>query len=543
MKYFLFLFAILFIGLSFKPTNQSRNFDFHFVKDDISLTEKSNQQLSDVAKYAQQFETFNLSIEVPPNNDEELNRDRLDKLLFELENLDLSVERILFYSSKDHLPDNLKDLANRNSIRLTVDEIISDEIIVSRTEQPTKETITLDSKKSTEIKIQKWAKPVVNYQKNVKRFTINNYAKSSLKTADGSFIEIEPESFVFEDGSIVSTPITVETKYANTKNISILDELTTTFENGILESRGMMYVNATANGKQLKLVKGKAIEINIKTKTFENSFQAFQGRRNLSNGQMDWLLDDNETKLKDYDKKYKYYKYEKISAEKQAGFIKFRDEQIQSWEDRGYTKKQIKTRLKSAELSIRKREKYKMDYYKKRSFHTNNYEKETLRKKDYDLIRKNEKNNPNRYSTEHKIGVPEYEFIEYEKKKNPKITNTFYVASSMSLGWCNIDRLLKLNEDKPPCDLIVKAGEDENIKIVFDEYFVVLKGMPHKDGFIFKNVPQGVGITVLSATKLDDGSIKFAKTKTELSNKTINLSDYSTISSDDFITFIEKLTV
>jgi hypothetical protein len=505
------------------------------------LTEKSNRQLSEVAKYVQKFKTSNLSIEVPPNDDEELNRVRLDELLFELDNLDLSVERILFYSTGDHLSDDLKTLAAKSAIRLTIEEVIEKPNIT-----PIVENIsTLEKKETTEIEMPKWAKPVVDYKNNIKKFIINNYTSSKLKTADGSFIKIEAESFVFLDGSIVSTPIEIETKFAKTKNIAILDELTTTFGDKILESRGMMYVNATSNGKQLKLAEGKELEINIKTKAVENDFQAFQGIRNTSNGNMDWLLDDKIINIKKSTNKYKYYKYEKISAEKRAEFVAFRNEQIQHWQDLDVSKKKIKARLKSADQFAKRRDKQKKEYYKKRSNYTTNddrfYSNKRLRKKDYDLVKKSAKNNPNRYSKKYKIGVPRYEFVEYENKS--RWTPSFYAMNSRSLGWCNIDRVLEFNKEKPPCDLIVKASKNENIKIVFDNYFVVLRGMPHKDGFIFKNLPQGLGITVLSANKLDDGNIKFAKTKTELSNKTINLSDYSTISSEDFTTFIEKLTV
>jgi len=70
-----------------------------------------------------------------------------------------------------------------------------------------------------------------------------------------------------------------------------------------------------------------------------------------------------------------------------------------------------------------------------------------------------------------------------------------------------------------------------------------LKGKPHEDGFIFENLPQGLGITVISATKLADETIKFANTKTELSNKKVDLSDYVITSSEKFIQFVEGLSV
>lgn len=544
MKNFLFLFSILFIGTSFKPTHQSKTFDFQFIKNDILLTEKSNQQLLEVAEYTKRFNAFNLSIEVPPNLDEDLNRGRLDELLVELDNLNLSVERILFYSSSQHLSDDLKNLENKSIIRLTVEEIVHDDFIISQNKKSLNEFQTLENKITKEVEIPKWAEPVIDYQKNTKEFSISNFAKSRLRTRDGSIIRIEPESFVYSDGSIVSEPITVITKYATTKNIAILEELTTIAGNEILESRGMMYINAFANGQQLQLA--KPIKIEIEVQAIEENFQPFQGNRNVNTGIMNWTLDNETMSLinQALAKRYKYYKYEKISDEKRAEFIAYRNERIDLWKEKGYDKKRIKQRLKSAKKYARNREKSKKSYYKKRSLYTNNYDYDKRKRKDFDLVRKSSKSTANVITNKYKLGIPKYEFVEYEKVLPPGAKEGLFIISSSAMGWHNIDRIMRrFRAIGPPCDLIVKADKDENVKIVFDNFFTVLKGIPHKDGFIFKGVPEGASITVLSATKLDDGNIKFAQTKTKISTQTIYLSNYTTVSSERYTRIIEKMVI
>ena len=544
MKKYLFLLTILFIGSSFKPTNQVRIFDFHFEANEIELTKKSFKQIEQLVEYLKDIDKSVLSLEVIPSTNKELDRDRYDELTFLLEEQGLDVERVLFYSSVEHVSEELKSLANKDVIRLSVEAIVEERI--SQTA-----SVKAISKKSTDDEqtingLPEWAAPIVqNYQNNAENFTIYNNAASRLKLADGSIIEIEAGTFVFEDGSPVDSPIEIETKIATNKIDAIFEELSTTFMDDILESRGMIFINAMSRRRQLRLAQGRTIAINVRTQDAEPNFQSFQGRRNSEDGTMNWTLNENRVKPITNEHWFKYYKLEKLSEEKRQEFIEYRKEQISLWEERGLSEEKIKNKLKRAKYHAKKRNKKVKERYKKKYKYLNENterKRDKAKRKDFNLVRKSSRRNPNRYSSMHKIGMPKYEFVEYPRKTK-RISRRYYRMNARGLGWTNIDRKLFEKREKTPktrCDIIVHTRENENVKIIFDDYFVVLKGKKRKQKYKFKNLPRGERITIIAAKITEDNQIKYTSRKTRVSNKEMKLYNYQTGNQNDFIDFVNK---
>lgn len=77
----------------------------------------------------------------------------------------------------------------------------------------------------------------------------------------GTHLFVEKNSFIFEDGTPVKSKVSIEMKEFYDKKTILLAGLATQTANGFLESGGMLHLQATAEGKKVKLKKEIAIEM------------------------------------------------------------------------------------------------------------------------------------------------------------------------------------------------------------------------------------------------------------------------------------------
>lgn len=108
-------------------------------------------------------------------------------------------------------------------------------------------------KAETENKIpEKIEFPKINY-------TIASSNDTTIFGPQGTRIFIGSNSFQFADGSPANDSITIELKEFYTKTDIILAELSTSSDNGLLETGGMIYLNATSHGQELEIKEDKKI--------------------------------------------------------------------------------------------------------------------------------------------------------------------------------------------------------------------------------------------------------------------------------------------
>ena len=511
MKKYLLFTLILLISSSFKPTSDFV-FDLHFEPSESLLSENSYQLLDEAARLALMAEYgYQLGLEIFTTDEESLNRERVDEILDYLADKQVKIDKILYYSDLKHIPEDVKLMKDWNFVRLNLIH-----------KQPL--TVAADTKKDdkTQNAIPKWAEKVVDYQKNEEHFEVSNFAIINIKTADGSSVKFEPESFVFENGAPVTDPIKITTKYATTKDAAFLEDLTTVSNGELLESQGMMYVNATANGRQLRLKEGTSFEIRIKSTELKNDFQAFNGTRNKEDGQINWFLaNDKKVELKRESDDYHFYKLERMSNSDIKALEAKRELIIENWRKRGVSKKNIRKRLAKYKKQTKERDK-------------------RLRKRRKSIRRHKDKKQPVLRKSQI-LGQTKYHYVEYEKEFKNNNYN-FYQMKSNVLGWSNIDKLMEKKDEKPPCDLLVKANDKTNVKVVFSDYFGVFTGILNENGFIFPNFPSTLRVTIVAAEKLPNGQIRFAYEKTRLEDKTVTLTNYKTVSEAEFISFVKKLS-
>jgi hypothetical protein len=112
-------------------------------------------------------------------------------------------------------------------------------------------------------------------------FTINSNRDTSLISENGTIYRIYGNSFKSADGLVIKSPIDIEIKEALSPIDFVMANLTTlTVDNQLLESGGMIYINATANGEQLQLSKNSEIGIMLPHDSVDEDMQIYEGSAN-----------------------------------------------------------------------------------------------------------------------------------------------------------------------------------------------------------------------------------------------------------------------
>jgi hypothetical protein len=106
-------------------------------------------------------------------------------------------------------------------------------------------------------------------------FNVSNNDEQDIYCELGTYIHIDSGSFVFLDGSPVTTPVKFEVKEFYDKKTVLLAGLATNTKNGFLESGGMLHLEATSNGKKVKLQK----EIDIEMPTYNTDTKSKKGMK------------------------------------------------------------------------------------------------------------------------------------------------------------------------------------------------------------------------------------------------------------------------
>ncbi|WP_375561169.1 hypothetical protein ACE193_01025 [Bernardetia sp. OM2101] len=119
-------------------------------------------------------------------------------------------------------------------------------------------------------------------------FVIDSDKDQHIFGEKGTHILIEKKSFVFEDGTPVKSKVNVELKEFYDKKTILLAGLATQTRNGFLESGGMIHVQATAEGKKVKLKKEITIEMpTLNTKVSSQEEMKVYFASNNSNSSLD----------------------------------------------------------------------------------------------------------------------------------------------------------------------------------------------------------------------------------------------------------------
>jgi hypothetical protein len=118
-------------------------------------------------------------------------------------------------------------------------------------------------------------------------FAINASKQNKIKAVNGTEISIPADAFTFEDGTIAKGKIEFTVKEALQTDDILLTGLTTVSDGKLLQTGGMVYIEASINGKKLKIANDKNIEISMPAKKMVAGMELFYGEKTKS-GSVNW---------------------------------------------------------------------------------------------------------------------------------------------------------------------------------------------------------------------------------------------------------------
>jgi hypothetical protein len=118
-------------------------------------------------------------------------------------------------------------------------------------------------------------------------FLIQSSNDTVITSQSGSILIFHKNSFVDNNGTLINGLIEIEFKEILDKADIIFSGLTTTSNGKILESGGMIYINANSNGQTVELSDSGKIGFAIQTDSIMPEMQIFKGQ--LQQDNMNWI--------------------------------------------------------------------------------------------------------------------------------------------------------------------------------------------------------------------------------------------------------------
>jgi outer membrane protein OmpA-like peptidoglycan-associated protein len=124
-------------------------------------------------------------------------------------------------------------------------------------------------------------------QDNLQTFYIEPAQNCTITARNGTTIAIAAGSLTYPDGTIPTSTITLQLREALSTADILLENLHTVSNGQILETGGMVYLAAQANGKNLEVKSGSNLQISLPTTKVQNGMELFYGKQN-ANKTINW---------------------------------------------------------------------------------------------------------------------------------------------------------------------------------------------------------------------------------------------------------------
>ena len=359
------------------------------------------------------------------------------------------------------------------------------------------------------------------FQKTPQIFTIDQKNDTTLFCSEGTIIKISRSSFVYEDDDSnepVEVVINVR-EYYKTDDI-IFANLSTRSGDSILETGGMIFIEAVSGKRKCKLKEDTQFEISFPYELMKQNMQLFTGE--FKNGNIDWIA--TQPLFRDFVVNSEKPEFPGGLARLQQ-FLNDNIEYPDSIAEKGHLRLTVSFMLDSLGNVLNPA----INDSPFKSFNEavlkafSKMPKWKPAKMVGRSIRVFLKQQVLFYSS---LALERTEDSFYKLKFEETLSDTSineiatveirrYIFSSSKLGWINCDRFY--NNGNPKIDLLVKTNSypDVDVKIVFHNFKGVLDGTGTSLGYIFKGVPIGENITVIAiARQKDKNFISLTEAKT-----------------------------
>jgi TonB family protein len=388
------------------------------------------------------------------------------------------------------------------------------------------------------------------YEKPAQTFILKANEDKTITCKEGTKITVKSNSFITETGKLVKGDIIFQvTEFYKTSDI-LLANLTTTSNNDILETGGMVYIEAISNGEKCQLKKEATIEIAFPTKDKKDDMQLFNGQ--WSKEIINWTVESTTDLNKVYssasvdeipsfpggEKKMmeflsKQIKYPQSALEQgiqgvvYIGFIVSRDGTLENIR----VLRGVHPTLDEPALSaVKLMPKWKPGKQKDEFVNVQFALPVSFRSRDGEF-----KTNNVQYAKDFESKTTD------ENLQEAKISEiSQYIFSTSKLGWINCDRFYK--DDSPKIDYFVNIGSAKNvdIKIVFNDINSILTGWMNKGNYTFSSVPIGHSVTLV-ALKYENNQYYLAIKRTKIGKDGEPPLDFEPVTMERLKTEMERL--
>ena len=122
----------------------------------------------------------------------------------------------------------------------------------------------------------------------LQEFTLEPGKGSVIEGKAGTKVWIPANALAFADGRLPSSPITFRIKESYAYSDMIIDGLSTHSDDRLLETGGMVYLEAEAAGQKLALSKGQEMAVSLPTEQLKEGMQLFMGEQSADGQLSNW---------------------------------------------------------------------------------------------------------------------------------------------------------------------------------------------------------------------------------------------------------------
>lgn len=453
-----------------------------------------------------------------------------------------------------------------------------------------------DKRKERNIPVDSIAKIESVLSPSAENFEIHTNEENVLKAKKGTSIYIPANIFQFEDGTEPKEPIKIEIKECFSLSDMIFENLHTISGDKILETNGMIHLNAEVNGKKLFVKKGKAFVVGFPKNGLDKEMDLFYEFK-LNDSVKTWVPDYKFFETKSAQEMVVEIDSLDLIGEDTGYEIEYPIEMTDDLYDYGYwislrtaTFDEIKL-LGRGETVVEYIENPKnIDSVNALSFYKNNWRADF----DFYIDKKGKMYNirPNkdigikynkqalkiakelfeslppfdienykrdiRNDWDYSLGIMSRRSINWKRfkqkfrnqysdytnqaiKKIDKNTLQYYMFSATEMGWINCDRFWDIEDDEKT-DFIVKTfnPKETKIQIIFKDIKSIMTGTYENENIVFKNVPKGKEIKVIGIS-YSNGKPTLAIGESMTDSKDFELKNFQEFTLDELETELNKL--
>lgn len=125
-------------------------------------------------------------------------------------------------------------------------------------------------------------------QDRLQEFTLEPGKGNVIQGKAGTKVWIPANALTFADGSLPTTAVTLRIKESYAYSDMIIDGLSTHSDDRLLETGGMVYLEAEAAGQELALANGQELAVSLPTTQLKEGMQLFMGEQNAEGQLSNW---------------------------------------------------------------------------------------------------------------------------------------------------------------------------------------------------------------------------------------------------------------